>query len=635
MRKVREMTLGRKLIAVFLVVGALIAATSLVVAIPILRESAKISDFHQPVFQQAQAMQTQTNNAIQKSLAYLVSGETELKASFLEWANGFDGKIDSFRLADKVLIETDVPSAAAFQSVMGQQKLLVSDALLAFREYERDGAVTSDTFEIYQYSVDALEQQFEILINLKQREMLAQQNRALSVFDSSRWTFLLLPFLALTLAGGFGVILARGITAPLRDLETAAREVRAGNLDVSVSNAGRDELGTLSRAFNEMVSGRREVELALQSAKKEAVSASAAKTRFLRAASHDLRQPLQATRMYGAALRRTLIDKKPVEICDKIEASIQSMNELLESLLDISKLEGGSIVPEIEDFSSRSLLNRIVSTNIQQAQQKGLFLKHECDDFALKSDPALLERIIENFTTNAIRYTESGGITITCQVEDGGIMILVRDTGIGMTEETQDQIFEEYYQIDNDARERHMGQGLGLSIVRHISKVLGHPITVQSSLGEGSSFSVLVPEGDVAAIPVAKVVGEANDLSDSEDVKVLLVDDDPAVLESTALLLETMDMTVSGAANHADALKLIAGGFVPDCIVSDYRLPGGNGVEVIRDVRNTTSRLVPAIVVSGDTSAREIEGAGLEDCQIMQKPVDIDALVEVIRTRAH
>lgn len=385
-------------------------------------------------------------------------------------------------------------------------------------------------------------------------------------------------------------------------------------------------VGMLCTGFD--VSERTATALALQEAKELAESATMAKTRFLAAASHDLRQPLQSLRFYLAALSRGQNESTRDELTRKMSQSLDIMGELLNSLLDISKLDSGSITPEKHDFHLQDLLDRVVADNVQQAEEKGLQLVCARVDSVVHSDPALLERVIENLVTNAIRYTDRGRVAIECEHSADTIGISVSDTGVGISEDEIDNVFQEYYQLDNPIRDRRKGLGLGLSIVKHIGALLDHPLAVSSIPGKGSIFSVEVPLGE----QVAQTSSEQAEgpLSSDRDRVVLLVDDDPAVLDSTAMLLTLEGIQAHTALNGEEALAHIASGLRPDIVVSDYRLPNYNGVEVVRRVREATVDDLPVVLMTGDTSAKEIEDAALTNCAVLNKPVDADQLIPLI-----
>lgn len=374
------------------------------------------------------------------------------------------------------------------------------------------------------------------------------------------------------------------------------------------------------------VTERHESAAALSRALAAANDANIGKSRFLAAASHDLRQPLQATGLYLDVLLQRSGDEAVHEVGAKINQSLAVMGELLDALLDISKLDSGSVVPEITTFPVQNVLNGIVAAVSPQAQERGLSLLAPPSTFYVRSDRALLQRIVENFVTNAVRYTDEGEVRLLCTRVGGDVRIDVTDTGIGIPDDALGSIFEEYMQLDNPVRDRRKGLGLGLSIVKQIARLLDHDIGVVSEPGVGSTFSISVP-GVAAPKEVEDPTSRAKAHSTS---KVLFVDDDPAIVDAIEMMLEGAGLDVRTALDGDAALALIDGGFQPDILISDYRLPGYDGVEVTRRVRERTRADLPTIIMTGDTSAQEIQMANLSRCRVLHKPVDTQSLMEII-----
>jgi PAS domain S-box-containing protein len=369
----------------------------------------------------------------------------------------------------------------------------------------------------------------------------------------------------------------------------------------------------------------------LQSSKTLAEDAAATKSRFLAAASHDLRQPLQSLGLYLSVMMRERDPVKQQDIGNKMQTSLETMSELLDALLDISKLDAGSVTAEKRDFPIQDLLERISNDNIQQAERKGLELTCSSATCVVHSDAALLERIVDNFVTNAIRYTDRGRVSVECKCRGATARIEVSDTGVGMPEEALDRIFEEYYQLDNPVRNRQKGLGLGLSIVRHIARLLDHRLDVSSTPGIGSTFAVEVPIGLPSSESTRLEPAEPAS-TESREQTVLFVDDDPSIVDATTMLLQTVGLQVHSALSADEALAHVNAGVLPDIIVTDYRLPGCNGIELIRKVRAATGQELPTIIITGDTSASEINAADLPRCTVLHKPVDTDQLISLIES---
>jgi len=400
-------------------------------------------------------------------------------------------------------------------------------------------------------------------------------------------------------------------------------------IDVSLSDIELDGVPLAVAAIRD-TTAQQQISDALRVAKEEAEQATASKSRFLAAASHDLRQPLQALGLYLSILEGTPDQPNQPEILDRMRQSLDAMAALQNALLDISKLDSGSLVPEQRDFPVRQLLERIVSNNVQQAAEKALTLEWSGSDCVVHSDRALLERIVENFVTNAIHYTDQGRIEIVCQCTEHMARIEVRDTGPGIPKKELDKIFGEYYQLSNPERTRRKGLGLGLAIAKRIARLLGHSLEVTSVLGESSTFSVEVPLGELVEQPARMQATRQTSGQGERQRIVLLIDDDPAIIDAMTLLFTTLDFEVHGALDGDEALANITRGVCPDVIISDYRLPGDNGIEVLRRVRHDSGKDVPAILLTGDTSGQEIEATNLSRCTVMHKPVNADQLIEQV-----
>lgn len=367
----------------------------------------------------------------------------------------------------------------------------------------------------------------------------------------------------------------------------------------------------------------------LDRAHKEAVRADVLKSRFLSAASHDLRQPLQAASIYLSALERQTLDPLQRDICDRVRQSLEAMTDIINALLDISRLESGHIKPQVRDFDIGQMIDRVVIDNRPQAEEKGLeLLVESCHEFA-RSDPALLERILDNFVSNAIRYTETGRIEIRCECQAGMMRLSVSDTGAGIPLDKQETIFDEYVQLGNRARDWRKGLGLGLSIVRHIARILGHEVELRSEPGRGSVFTVSVPVGTgVGARPASADARVPRTASDRHGV-VLIVDDDDAVRQSLRLLLKIEGFEAHAAESAATAQALIEGGLRPDVVISDYRLPKGDGVSLLGALRARLGGL-PAVLMTGDLQVRSL--ADDPQTTVIHKPVDSDLLLGLLRT---
>jgi PAS domain S-box-containing protein len=360
---------------------------------------------------------------------------------------------------------------------------------------------------------------------------------------------------------------------------------------------------------------------------RELVEANRAKSRFLAAASHDLRQPIQALNLLNSVARKAVTEQARHTIIEKQQRSLDSMARLLNALLDISKLEAGIVKPDITDCAVEDIFADVRAEFEEQARDRGLELViDECCDVA-RSDPRLLTQILENLVSNAIRYTREGLVRLRCLHEELSIRIEVLDTGLGISPDELDHIFEEFHQADTGAS-RPEGLGLGLSIVKRTAGLLGCELEVSSTVGKGSVFSVTVPRGNEESALASEP--DRSSLPAVGGGRILIVDDEPAVTDATSMLLRLEGFEVLTAASESDALEC-ASGQPLDLLITDYHLRGGaTGLDVIRAVRDQIRFDVPVIVVSGDTSDRVVV-ADLEQTTFLTKPVDVDALLADIR----
>jgi CheY-like chemotaxis protein/two-component sensor histidine kinase len=361
----------------------------------------------------------------------------------------------------------------------------------------------------------------------------------------------------------------------------------------------------------------------LTTQKEVAESANLAKSRFLAAASHDLRQPMHTISLLVGLLRDQMRHPDAHHIVGKIHASVQAMGSMFDSLLDISKFDAGVVTPHMQTFAIASLLDRLAATYEAQAHEKKLTLKIVPSSVQVTSDPVLLERILGNLVSNAIRYTEQGGVLVGCRRRGGNLAVQVWDTGIGIDESQHDNIFEEFFQLSNPERDRSKGLGLGLSIAKRSAALLGHELTVCSIPGKGSVFSI--------ALPISAANNGSDALAPSTEVPsdllarafVVVVDDNTENRESTEALLQHWGCHVVSAASAEDALTALHNHLrTPDLIISDYRLRDGHdGVTAIRQIRQCAEYDIPAIIVTGDMTIHD-EQMREESIGLLHKPVN-------------
>ncbi len=362
-----------------------------------------------------------------------------------------------------------------------------------------------------------------------------------------------------------------------------------------------------------------------------AEKASAVKTQFLNAANHDLRQPLQAAELYLSVLARglELSDYKP--LCNDLKESLNMMGSIVNALLDISKLESGNIIPSKCDFLCSDLLNRLVVNVAPQANAKGLVLKFQPCGHALHSDPKLFERIISNLIDNAIKYTDQGQITVSCECNDSIARIRVEDTGIGISEDHIALIFQTYYQINNSDRYMKDSLGLGLAIVKYLVDILDISLSVTSTLGKGTVFSVEVPLGHTLVSQTASRPQCYIPLSTINSLEnVLFIDDDPIVRKAVKTLFDTYKIQGHFFSNGEEALHAVNNGLRPTQIISDYQLPDLDGIEIVQRIRRLVGIDLPALIINGNTHLTQGLEKQLKNGQVLSKPLQTDRLLELI-----
>lgn len=369
---------------------------------------------------------------------------------------------------------------------------------------------------------------------------------------------------------------------------------------------------------------RKAAERNLIEAKAEAERANAAKSKFLAAASHDLRQPVHAISLFTGALVKRPLDAESMGIVRQLASSVESFEALLNSLLHISRLDAGVLVPRRSDFPIDSLLSELENEFGAQAADKGIGFRLVHSSLAVNSDPGLLGRILRNLITNAVRHTSSGRVLVGCRRRGGKLALQVWDTGEGIPEAEREAIFREFYQIGNPERDRERGLGLGLAIVDRLARLLDHPITLESREGVGSVFSVTVPvvERPVTETPVPEPALPASD-DRLEGACILVIEDDREVREASRVLLRGWGCEVLLAANAQEALDRVPEWTRrPDLVIADFRLPQGwTGVGAIQKLGEAAGWTPKGIVVTGDTDPERIREANQAGFHIAYKPL--------------
>lgn len=370
------------------------------------------------------------------------------------------------------------------------------------------------------------------------------------------------------------------------------------------------------------ISARVKADAELKAAKAEAERANNAKSRFLAAASHDLRQPLTALKLYVGALERKL-DAEYQDLLINMQESLAGLGNLLSKLLDLSKLDAGVMKPQVRNFALDDMLSRVVAAHRPEAEAKGLNVR--CGQFGLtaRTDPVLFQRIIGNFAANAIRYTERGGVLIGCRRREGKLWIEIWDTGVGIPADKIGEIFEEFKQLGDDART--YGSGLGLAIVAKTAELLGLQIRVQSRPDRGSMFAIELPLGKRA-----HAASPPKSRHPSQRMRIAVVDDNAIVLNALVCGLQDAGHDVVAATNGNDLLARLDAR-PPDVVLCDYRLAAGEtGFDLISSVRAAFGHELPALIITGDTDPKLMRNMAKKGIVILHKPVELEDLQERI-----
>ncbi len=379
---------------------------------------------------------------------------------------------------------------------------------------------------------------------------------------------------------------------------------------------------------------RNRFEVQLQQRKEQAESDSLAKSRFLAAASHDLRQPAHALGMFVTSLMQLSHEPQTRALVVGVDASVRALQDMLDTFFDYSRLDSPSLQLQVRPFAVQQMFDSLTAAFAQAAAAKGLRLRVRPSKRWLQSDPVLLHRVLLNLVGNAVQHSRQGSILVACRACGDGVhgRIEVWDSGVGIAPEHQAKVFEEFFQVGNDARERSKGLGLGLSMVQRACRLLNHPLSMRSALGCGTRFGVRVPLAVAGLLAPVCLEGDIASKSELTGLRVLLIEDDALGSQALRGLLTSWGCEVTSADRAQTACDLLQNGVMPDFIVSDYRLPGElNGIDAIAAVRESVGCEVAACVVSGDTATdvrEQVQAAGLV---LLQKPVRAAKLRSVMR----
>ncbi len=460
-------------------------------------------------------------------------------------------------------------------------------------------------------------------------------------------TVALMMALILAASGLIARRMSQRVSQPIIDVAKAVEQIGQGAQGVRVEPSRIGVLNLLGNGVNKMAT---QLELSLHDLesrineatsqllekKQEAERANMAKTKFLAAASHDLRQPMHALGMFVAALTQVRSENERQRLIEQIGSAVGAMGDLLDALLDISRLDAGGIDAQITVFPLQTVFDHLRHSFGEAAGIKGLDYLVRRTSFWVRTDRILLERILSNLISNAIRYTPSGRVLVAARLRKGRVLIQVRDSGIGIPSESHDGIFQEFFQLGNPERDRSKGIGLGLAIVKRLTDLLGHPLFLRSSPSKGSTFSLELPRAAPQAPTAPAQLLASPEIAGSLDLCILVIDDDPMVRDSLESLLKGWGCQIALEPGDGSLpLRLLRDTpQKPDIILCDYRLANGlNGIELVQSICKATGSSIPAVIITGDTDEETANKAGNSGYPILKKPVRPAQLRALLRTQ--
>jgi signal transduction histidine kinase/CheY-like chemotaxis protein len=361
----------------------------------------------------------------------------------------------------------------------------------------------------------------------------------------------------------------------------------------------------------------------LEIQKREADKANIAKSKFLAAASHDLRQPLYSLGLFTTVLDETAKDPEITDLVEQINLSVKALQEMFDILLDISQLDAGLVSTDKSNVDSQSLLSKLSREFTPLAEKRGLRIIWPEVAYGVETEENLLGQILRNYISNAIRYTDSGTIVVNCERLEDTVKITVTDTGPGIPTEKHQLIFEEFYQLGNPERDRTKGLGLGLSIVKRVANLLGHKIGVSSTVGRGSSFFVQLPYASEVGQAQINTLESNTPKTFDRAILVVVIDDDASIRIGLGKLLTLWGYQTAVYKDGEEAIrKLAEKQLSPDVLISDYRLAAGQtGIDAIEKIKSIYGRKIPALLITGDTEKQRLQEMNNVDAVILFKPI--------------
>ena len=611
-------TIYQKLLAAFLSIVVLlimVGAVGLQVLSDVNRRAEEAVTLQRKIAAYRQLQHDTTAQLYSVTSALLVPDDRALEATVRQLNQfGYDFDRLQFVAKDEVELLTEVRKEYnQFIHVVGKVVDLIRDGKV------REG----QALQVAQAGplADRMERLTNQLVNRAEADMVASIEASHAAHLASYWIIICFGAGSIALALVLGYAISWSVIRPVKQMETRFNEMASGDFSQRIEVPNRDELGNLAANLNRMNDELGRLYQQLE-------AANLAKSRFLAAASHDLRQPLHALNLFVAQLRTETDPAERSRVTAQIDAAVTAMNDLFNALLDISKLDAGVLAPDVTAFPLAHLLQRIERTFAPAAREKGLRLRILPSKAWVSSDSILLERILLNLVSNAIRYTDRGGVLVGCRRRGREVRIEVWDSGIGIPADQRENIFGEFYQLAASERDRRGGLGLGLAIVDRLCRLLDHRLELTSTLGKGSRFAVSLP---MAAAPRESVEHATGPRAIPDPVSgslIVVIDDDALALDAMRGLLRRWGCFVVTAESESAALASLADDDRrPDLIISDYRLADGHtGIEAIQRLRSALRAPIPAFLITGDIAPERLGEASANGLHLLHKPVGPMAL---------
>jgi len=535
-----------------------------------------------------------------------------------------------------------------------ERRLLLSIAMVTFL-YS-----LSSAFVVFHFSY---QNEFSQLHSQQQQLAMAlQPAAALAVFKENKnnitvaferkkieQSALKVALFAATLALGEAILLALAIIVvtrivllqPLSKLANSVSNLNAGQshrLDIAERNH-QDEIGLIGKSINKMIASIDDAMRQITREKNIALQTTASKSRFLAAASHDLRQPMHALNMYLGLLQSYSLSPEALTLLAKARQCGQSMDEMFLAFLDISKLDAAVVKPNLSNFALQEIIDQVLLEFHPVARDKGITLSCVRTKSWIYSDADFVKNILRNLMSNALRYTATGKVVVGCRHKNGTVALCVADTGCGIADIHKNQIFNDFYQINaaDKPHNKEQGIGLGLAITQRLATLLATRIEVVSQLGRGSIFSVCLPAASPLARPLRcePLSMRLEKPTSLTGLLVLVIDDDEIILDSTYSLLSTSGFFTIAATSAAEGIaRLTAENRIPDLILCDYQLAfATTGYDAIEMIREEFATNIPALIVTGDTTPEHLREWKLSDIRVLHKPMQAERLLkEIINT---